>query len=214
MTDIQKEIYNSYLCALAKANNRPYKPRKNFSTLDDDTLNYLYRLEVFFTQFKHINPFNFFNASFEYRKISYIPLSDFIKHSAVVAYSRNSKEKYNDFIDSDKSIENFINGYKNIVAFCLSNNLPVEQYRTCVNNMGIPWVLIHLNEQKISFYHLHALDISRTELNSDYIDITFHEFDNVFNETKQKYINSNKLKQIANKLNQKISNKQIEINKL
>ena len=70
--------------------------------------------------------------------------------------------------------------------------------------MSVPWILIHLNEQKISFYHLHALDISRSQLQSDYIEMIFHDFDKVFSETKQKYISSNKLKELGNKLKTKI----------
>jgi hypothetical protein len=95
-------------------------------------------------------------------------------------------------------------GARNIVAFCLENRLPTKDYRTAVNNSGVPWILIHLNEQKISYYHLHALDISRTNIKSDYTDIVFRDFDEMFSSTKQKYINSNKLKQLGNKIREKI----------
>ena len=61
-----------------------------------------------------------------------------------------------------------------------------------------------MNEQKISYYHLHALDISRTNLINDYTEIMFQDFDKVFSETKQKYINSNKLKNIGKEIKSKI----------
>lgn len=204
LSEIQKSIYNDYLKALAKANNRAYKPRKDFSKIDEETSVSLYRLELFFAQFKHINPYNFFIASFKYRAVNFLTLGDFLKHSAVIAYSRYNKQKYDDFIDSEESLNNFVQGFKHIVAFCLENNLPTKSYRTSINNMYVPWVLIHLNEQKISFYHLHALDVSKEMLSTDYLELLFNDFDKMFQETKEKYNNSNKLKELGNKLREKI----------
>lgn len=204
MSEIQEKIYNDYLKALGKVNNRPYKPRKDFSKLDEETQRYLYRLELFFNQFKHLEPYQFFLASLEYKEVKFLPLGDYLKHSAVIAYSRQSKALYDEYADSEKSLENLIQGFRNIVAFCLENGIPTKQYRTLVNNMSVPWILIHLNEQKISFYHLHALDISRSQLQSDYIEMIFSDFDRMFSETKQKYISSNKLKELGNKLKKKI----------
>lgn len=204
LNDIQKGIYNDYLRALGVANNRAYKPRKDFDDLNDENLRYLYRLELFFKQFSHINPYNFFIASLKFRNLKYLSLGDYLKHSAVIAYSKYNKAKYDEFIDSDESITDFIQGFKNIVAFCLENNLPTKQYRTSVNNNHVPWILIHLNEQKISYYHLHALDVSRTQIQNDYVDLLFNDFERMFSETKQKYINSNKLKELGKKLKSKI----------
>lgn len=204
LNDIQKGIYNDYLRALGVANNRAYKPRKDFDDLNDENLRYLYRLELFFKQFSHINPYNFFIASLKFRNLKYLSLSDYLKHSAVIAYSKYNKAKYDEFIDSDESITDFIQGFKHIVAFCLENNLPTKQYRTSVNNNHVPWILIHLNEQKISYYHLHALDVSRTQIQNDYVDLLFNDFERMFSETKQKYINSNKLKELGKKLKSKI----------
>ena len=204
LSDIQQKIYNDYLRALGEANNRSYKPRKNFNDLDEETKIYLYRLELFFNQFSHINPYNFFIASFKYRELKFLKLSEFLKHSAVIAYSRYNTSKYDEFIDSDESLNNFIQGFKTIIAFCLENKIPTKKYRTTVNNMHVPWLIIHLNEQKISFYHLHALDISRESISNDYIDLMFNDFNKIFEETKQKYNNSKKLKELGKKLKEKI----------
>lgn len=203
VNDFQQRIYNDYLKAIGEANNRPYKPRKDFN-IDEEIKIYLYRLELFFNQFKHISPYKFFIASLKYRELKYIPLQDYLKHSAIVAYSRWNMAKYDQFVDSPESLQSLMDGFKHIVAFCLSNNLPTKDYRTCVNNMGIPWMLIHLNEQKISYYHLHALEVNRTELKSDYINLTFNDFDGMFSKTKHQYINSKELKELGNKLKSKI----------
>lgn len=204
MTDFQKKIYNDYLKALAKVNERPYKLRQNFDDFDEANKTHLYRLELFFNQFKHIEPYDFFIAYLKCRDIKHAQLQDYLKYGAIVAYGKYNKSRYDDFIDSDSSIESFITGFKNIIGFCLRNNLPTKEYRTAVNNAGVPWPLIHLNEQKISYYHLHALDISRTDLKNDYIEIMFQDFDKIFKETKQKYISSNKLKNIGIEIKNKI----------
>ena len=83
MTEIQEKIYNDYLRALGKVNDRPYKPRKDFTKLDEETQRYLYRLELFFNQFKHLEPYQFFLASLEYKEVKFLPLGDYLKHSAV-----------------------------------------------------------------------------------------------------------------------------------
>jgi hypothetical protein len=204
MNEKQQEIYNQYLKAIAKVNNRPYKLRKDFSNLDEDSKIILYRLELFFDKFSHIQPYNFFLAFLEYKELKYASLDSYLKQSAIIAYSRYSKQKYDEYVDSEKSLEDFMQGIRNIVAFCLENSIPTKNYRTAVNNNGVPWILIHLNEQKISYYHLHALDISRTNIKSDYTDIVFRDFDEMFSSTKQKYVNSNKLKQLGNKIREKI----------
>lgn len=205
MNEKQANIYNQYLKAIAKVNDRPYKLRKNFEKLDKDSLTTLYRLEVFFDQFKHVSPYIFFLAYLEIKELKYAKLSDYLHHSAIVAYSKYNNIKYDEYIDSDKSLNYFIEGVRFIIGFCIANKLPTELYRTAVNENNIPLILIHLNEQKISYYHLHALDVSRTQLETDYTEILFNDFNRKFSETKQKYINSNKLKEIGNKLGKRIN---------
>lgn len=202
----QENIYNQYLKALAKVNQRPYKPRKDFSKIDEETEIALHRLELFFQQFKHISPYSFFIALLEVKDLKYAKLSDYLHHKAIAAYSKHINLKYDEYVDSEKSIEDFIEGIKFIVGFCIENKLPTDQYKIAVNNSGVPLVLVHLNEQKISYYHLHALDISRTQLKTDYIEILFSDFDKKFTETKRKYITSTKLKELGNKIGKKLNN--------
>lgn len=200
MTELQKKIYNDYLKALAKANNRPYKFRKDFSEIDNDTKNVLYRLELFFLKFKHIEPFKFFEATFEYKGLKFAKLEDFLRHNAIIAYSKWSNAKYNVSIESEKAIEDFMSGLKFIYDYCVSEGITLKDYRTKTNNIGVLQMLIHLNEQKISYYHLHALNVNRSQLDSDYLQIMFKDFDKMFEETKRQYNNSKIIKLITNKL--------------
>lgn len=201
------KIYNDYLKAIGNASNRPYKPRKDFSKLDDGIKTILHRLELFFAQYKHISPYNFFIASLRYREKEFLPIDEFLKYSAIVAYSRWNKEKYDLSIEDDTSVEDFIGGLRFILSFCVENKLTLKEYRTSRNNMYVPWVLLHLNEQRISFYHIHAMDISLSDIKTDYTDITFNDFDGMFHKTKQKYINSKRIKELGNKILNEINRK-------
>lgn len=196
----QLEIYNAYLRALADANNRPYKKLKNCDKLTNETLIVLQRLEQFFTSYKHIFPYNFFTASFKYKNINFIRLEDFLKYSATVAYSKWSTMKYQQSLESDSAIADFLKGFKFILDYCEENKLTLLEYRTKLNKIGVKIILTHLNQQKISYYHLHALKLNIDDLDSDYVRLTFNDFNGIFCKTKEQYENSNTIKRLANKL--------------
>jgi hypothetical protein len=88
ITAAQEKIYNEYLKALGHIKGRGYKQRKNFSKIDDRMAMILYRLEVFFSTYPDINPFNFFLAAMKYKNTDFLPLETYIKHGAVIAYMR------------------------------------------------------------------------------------------------------------------------------
>lgn len=92
---IQEKIYNDYLKALGSIKGRGYKQRKNFSNMDDKTLMVLYRLEIFFSEHSHINPYDFFLAALKYKNVDFLPIEAYLKHGAVVAYLRINGEANN-----------------------------------------------------------------------------------------------------------------------
>lgn len=200
VTETQTRIYNDYLKALAEANNRPYKFRKDFSKLDDDIKTILYRLEQFFARFKHINPYNFFSASLKYKQLKFLSLADYLKQSAIIAYSKWTRAKYDTPIDDERSVDDFMKGLKFIHDYCVAEGITLKDYRTKVNYKGVHQVLIHLNEQKISYYHLHALGLNPEQFNTDYINLVFNDFSTMFNNTKSQYNKSKVIKTITSKL--------------
>ena len=193
-------IYNDYLKALAKANNRPYKFRKDFSNLGDDVKNTLYRLDLFFQTYKHIIPYNFFIALLEYKGLKFARLDDYLMHSAVIAYSKWNKVKYENFVEDEKTVDDFMQGLKFIYDYCNEENINLKKYRTKVNSLGVHQMLIHLNEQRISYYHLHALNMQVEDFDSDYLHITFNNFNEMFNLTRNQFNRTKIIKNISNKL--------------
>ena len=61
-------------------------------------------------------------------------------------------------------------------------------------------MLIHLNEQRISYYHLHALNMQVEDFDSDYLHITFNNFNEMFNLTRNQFNRTKVIKNISNKL--------------
>lgn len=206
ITDKQQEIYNQYLKAIAEVNNRPYNKRKDFTKFKDSDKITLKRLELFFNQYKHINPYMFFKASLEYKALTYIPLADYLKFNAISCYNKQNKLKY-DNCNSEEIMKDFEQGLRFILTFCSENNCSLKDYKKSINPQGVPWPLIHLKEQNISFYHIHALDICYNDIKTDYVDAMFSDFENQFNKTKNQFNNNNELVKIRKKIKLKEENK-------
>lgn len=205
MNENQENIYNDYLRAYAQFQNRPYRKRKNFTDMDKATLAALDKLERFFDQYKHIEPFTFFKASFDTTDKQYIRLEDFTKYSAITAYTRWSRGKYEQDVDSENALKSFMEGIAFIRDFIVKTNIRFSDYKNATNSIGVPWYIIHLNEQKISLYHLHFLKISFRNIKAEYHRMIMADFETAFDSTLQNYMRSEKMKDIANKAFEQLS---------
>lgn len=206
ISDKGKEIYNYYLKALAEKGNRPYKKRTNFDKITPELKEQIVKLEYFFQRYNNIYPLNFFKAGFESSVEDYLPIDFFNKYKATVKYTEWYNKKNNIATDSDESVKSFMEGVIYICQFCESNNLHLREYRTAVNELGVPWFLLHLQSKAISFYHLHALNISTAQVPSEYKNIAIPGFDEKFYSTKRMYTMSTKLKNVGEKLRKKVEN--------
>lgn len=70
-----------------------------------------------------------------------------------------------------------------------------------MNESGVPWVIIHLKQQNISFYHVHCLEIDIDVFPSDYREMITEEFEKVWEETKDAYWHSKVMREIGTKFN-------------
>lgn len=192
-------IYNAYLRASAEAKNRGFRKKKD-PTFDMEKEAVLDKLERFFGQYRHIQPYIFFKASYETLGVDFIPLKEFGKHKAIKIYTDYVKRKYENSADSEDVINSFKDGIRFINDFTKKNNLKFLDYRDAVNEIGVPYYLIHLQEQNISFYHMHLFGISAGSIPSDYAELISQNFFNIFLETQQKYLTSIKMKEIGNAL--------------
>jgi hypothetical protein len=111
------------------------------------------------------------------------------------------RERYYDDVDNHESIRDFKDGILFIYNFITENDLSLLEYKTCVNESGVPWAIIHLKQQNISFYHIHALEIGIDIFPKDYRELITEDFENVFYETKESYIQSREMREIGMKFN-------------
>lgn len=201
LTEKQKEIYNIYLKELACSQKRPYRPRKDFSDIDDSTIYSLVKLDGFFNRNPEVDKNLFFKAGFVYSGNTYLTLSFFNNYSVIKYYTRLINEKYGNYIDSDDSVNDFIKGLKFVIEFVKDNKIKLLDYPYAVNEHGVKWILIHLKQQKISLYHIHAFEVPLRELGDDEIlNIYLADFKKKFCDTKRQYLFSKRLKEIGSKV--------------
>ena len=201
LDEIEQKIYNAYLRALAERHERPYKARKDFSSMREKDVLQIKKLKLFFEQYKDINPFQFFRAGFKYQTNTYPTLEYYNTLRATRVYAKHIREKYNLDVDNIESIKDFKDGILFIYGFIQENDLTLADYKTCVNEHGVPWIIIHLKQQNISFYHVHALEIKSEIFPTDYREMITDEFENVWEDTKQQYFRSKVMRQIGTKFN-------------
>jgi len=196
VNDFDKYVYNTYLKVSRSSNNKPYKTRKDFDTLDDVKFVYLKKLSNFFTRNKNIKPEEFFRASFlVYSDSQFLDLKYFTSLKASKAYTIVQKRR--EKLDPDE-IEQLAFTKDSLVFirdFCKTNSINVEQYiHHTTNNMAT--FLLHLKERNINIYALFGfLDFESNYKKAD-LEITRfmlgENFSNNFNMFKVKFLNSNK----------------------
>ena len=174
----EQKIYNAYLRAIADKYKRPYKARKDFSKLREKDELQLKKLKLFFNEYKDVNPFQFFKAGFKYETNTYPTLEYFNTIRAARIYAKHIREKYYDDVDNIDSLKDFKEGILFIYNFIAENDLTLMDYKTCVNESGVPWCTIHLKRQNISFYHIHSLEIPIETFSEDYREMIAEQFQN------------------------------------
>lgn len=183
VTDFEKQIYNAYLAALGRANNRPFRGRKNFDDLKNDVYCELKKLSEFFSKNKTVNVQDFFNAPFVvHEDDKYQPLEYFNTYKAVQAYTKYQKVKET---DTDKLFEYTKAGLAFVYQFCEQNKMFLNQYKTHRSDTDIPICLVHLKEHKINFFTLHTLEIREElyKLDREWRDFYVKDFDELFRKT-------------------------------
>lgn len=209
LTDYEKRLYNFYLASLAKANNRPYRHRKNFDKLSSESYVALKKLSQ---QLHHteIDLSLFFNAPYiihpddKFQRIGYYLTPKAIKCYTMVVARRDKLDA-----DSEESLEYFKAGSKFLLEYCIENKLTVDEYKDAKTENAIPVALLHLKQHKINFYIIHALDLQSElyKLSVDWLSFFISDFENIFRDTKIKYNKSTQLKPKALQVIGAITNK-------
>ena len=201
LNETEQKIYNAYLRAQAEKYKRPYTARKDFSKMREKDVLQLQKLRMFFEQYKDVNPFQFFRAGFKYELGTYPTLEYFNTLRATRIYAKHMRERYYQDVDNHESIKDFKDGILFIYGFIQEKDISLADYKSCVNESGVPWVIIHLKQQNISFYHIHALEIGIELFPEDYRELITDEFEKIWEETKDSYWRSKDMREIGTRFN-------------
>lgn len=202
-----KSIYNTHLIVSRTQNDKPFKIRKNFDSLEEEKLSIIQRLEKFFREFSHIDIKDFFEAPYKvYEDSVYYELDFFTTPRAKKCYSSYIKLKELQDPDSVDSLNRLQESFKFVYKYCVENGIDFDQYQSYTVGT-LPVFIDHLKNHHINFYTLHALNFQKIDVESDIVDFIFSEFFSTFQKTRNKYLTSKKMKEFAKQAKIKLTKK-------
>ena len=199
LTEKEKSIYNSYLIASRTVQNKPFKLRQDFTSIDSQVYTTLKKLGLFFEKNHNIKQVDFFTAPFSYYGAdNFFDIHFFLTPKAIKCYSLYIKKKETQDPDNADTISSTKNCCVFIYKYCKDNNLTLHDYKNLINGTT-PIVLQHLRDHSINFYTLHGLQCDRTirQVEPDLLEFFISNFENLLNDTRINFQRSIKLKVIV-----------------
>jgi len=188
MTDFQKRIYNSHLAISRKMRDKPFRIRKDFSDMDQTKLDRLASLERFFNSYQNIKIDDYFSAPYViFEDDDYFDLDFYLTSKAKKAYSQYMKKIEMDDPDSESSLNRMVDSLKFVKNFCREKNLTLKEYPLYIEG-ALPTMIDHLKNHHINMYALHALGVTKIEVENRILDFIFSDFWITFQKTKNKFI--------------------------
>jgi len=205
MTDFQKRIYNSHLAISRKMRDKPFRIRKDFSDMDQTKLDRLASLERFFNSYQNIKIDDYFSAPYViFEDDDYFDLDFYLTSKAKKAYSQYMKKIEMDDPDSESSLNRMVDSLKFVKNFCREKNLTLKEYPLYIEG-ALPTMIDHLKNHHINMYALHALGVSKIEVENRILDFIFSDFWITFQKTKNKFYLSKKMKEFSKQAIDKVS---------
>ena len=212
ITEFEKQIYNNHLVASRKAKNEPFKIKKDFSKLDENQIMHLQKLSRLFTNYSNLIQEDFFMAPHKiYPDDEYYPLEFFTKPKAIKCYSDYVKQLELQNPDHSDSLKRLAESLKFVSKYCIEKNLLLSDYELNIEGT-MPCFVQHLKDHKINYYTLHALTFQKPQIESRILDFIFPDFYLVFQQTKNKFYSSKKMKEFAKQAKIKLDNKIQKLN--
>lgn len=181
LSALEQTIYNTHL--KYSRNGNPWKPRKDFSDIDNSTILFLKKLSIFFTKFNHIKINDFFEAPLIlHPEEKYPPLKYFITRAAIKSFSLSEKKKIDQ--SPDLQIESIKQGFEFIAKFCLQQKIELEQY-PLIKNFNMPIWLEHYRLHLVNPYcFLSFKNIEIDSLNREELDFWAPNLKDIFSTLK------------------------------
>jgi hypothetical protein len=201
ISPIEQQIYNNHLKYLRSG--QAWKPRKDFSGLDQATLNYLQKLKNFFYKFSHIKIEDFFFApSFLHPEDPPQPLKFFTTRAAIKCYNLYKLQQFN--LSPSHQEDSIKEGFKYIAKFCLENKILVEDYISFKIGIMPAW-MEHYRLHLVNPYSLMEIISNRDlEVEADEAELWIPRLKENFTAFKMRYHNSPETKQLCKRYFEKI----------
>jgi len=200
----KQRIYNDHLATSRSMRDKPFRIRKNFENFDKDKEIYLDRLNKFFGSYPNIDIKEYFSAPYYlYDDVDYFDLEYFTTQKAKKDYAQYMNQLELMSPDSEQSLKRLINGFKFISKFCKERDLTLQDYMS-FSEKNIPSVLEHLKNHDINFYVIHALGITKFDIENRILEFMFKDFWKTFQKTKNMFYASTKMKKLAKQAIQKL----------
>jgi len=197
LSKFEKQMYNMYLAALGKANNRPFRARKNFDDLEDEKAIELRKLTYLFQKYGEVDVQDFFDAPFQvHDDDKYHPLDYYNSKAATNAYTR-FKRQMQEEINPELLIEYTRRGLKWLLKYCVEHKITIDEYVEQTTDTDIPLFMLHLKQHKINFFIVHALEIRERiyKLERGWRELYVSDFDEIFRATYKTFTYSSALKE-------------------
>ena len=211
LSAFEQRLYNSYLKAVAVANKRGFRYRKDFSKTKPEDYTALKKLGYFFAHNENVSVDEFFLAPFRiHDDVKYKALRFYTSPRAIQSYTSFLKQREKQSPDSEETITYTLSGVKFILEYCQENNITVDEYKLRVVDGKVPLALLHLKQHKINFYVIHALEIQSelSKLDVEWLDMFIGDFNSLFAVTETHFNNSTALRPKVVALIQAINQKQ------
>jgi hypothetical protein len=202
ITKYEKHIYNAFLSTSRSKQNLPYKTRKNFAKFEDtDKHICVKKLSSLFTNYKHIDVGDFFDAPYEiYSDGEDFDLKFYTTQKAIKTYTLYKQKQENADPDSEEQIKYTTDSIYFIYQFCKEKNIKLDRYLNYKSG-AVNQFMIHLKENKINLYSLFGFkrfDRMIQANDQDLVTFMFPDFYTKVGKFRLKYYNSKKLKGICN----------------
>ena len=156
MTELEKNVYNTYLRVSRTRSGKQFKYRKNFDNFEDNK-SYVpvKKIAKLLANHPHININDYFNAPYEvYPEKNHDYGYDISFYTGLKATSCYSiYKKMQDDREPDEQIKEIKDSFYFIYKFCKENKIDLDQYLEHMTNTERTFML-HLRERKVNIYSL------------------------------------------------------------
>jgi len=197
ITEYEKLIYNKYLISSRTNQNKPFKLRKDFSDIDENTLHLLKKLSLFFNKFTHVSVDDFFNAPWAiYPDHNVFDLKFYSTQRALKIYTLYINRRSASRPDTEEQLYDIKKSLQYILKFCISNKIQVSEYIDHKTN-NVYTFMLHLREHKVNIYTLFGFNKFESNMNNidqDHIQFMLGELQQNMSTFRTNYISSTKAK--------------------